>query len=184
MQATGNRQGSAGFLDAKEGEKLTRREAELQHLAREVYEERLDAGVAREQARKDLPLSTYTEAYWKIDLHNLLHFLELRMAPNAQYEIRCYAEIIGREILSRWCPLVWEAFCDYRLNSLSLSGPEIEVIQNIAGGKPEEAIQTAVRYGWLPEDRSAPIKRNREREECEEKLRQLKLPIPWLADGQ
>src|SRR3712207_8263922 len=58
---------------------------------------RSDAGVAREQARKDLPLSTYTEAYWKIDLHNLLHFLHLRMDPHAQAEIRAYAQAIRSE---------------------------------------------------------------------------------------
>ena len=73
-----------------------RRSTELQSLARRVYEERLEAGIAREQARKDLPLSTYTEAYWKIDLHNLLHFLALRMDSHAQLEIRRYAETIGQ----------------------------------------------------------------------------------------
>ncbi|MEI6241707.1 MAG: FAD-dependent thymidylate synthase, partial [Planctomycetia bacterium] len=70
-QATVNRQGSAGLLDRTAGETFTAAETELQGLARKVYEERLEAGIAREQARKDLPLSTYTEAYWKIDLHNL-----------------------------------------------------------------------------------------------------------------
>ena len=74
-QASGNRQGSGESLDRSVGERLSDAEAELQRQARKVYQERLDAGVAREQARKDLPLSTYTEAYWKIDLHNLLHFL-------------------------------------------------------------------------------------------------------------
>ena len=59
---------------------------------------------AREQARKDLPLSTYTEAYWKCNLHNLLHFLALRMEAGAQLEIRDYATTIGREIVSRWSP--------------------------------------------------------------------------------
>ncbi|MFM7033929.1 MAG: FAD-dependent thymidylate synthase, partial [Planctomycetia bacterium] len=78
-QATNNRQGSAGLVAEAEGRRLTQSEADLQGMARRVYEERLGAGIAREQARKDLPLSTYTEAYWKIDLHNLLHFLALRM---------------------------------------------------------------------------------------------------------
>jgi len=78
LQATGNRQGSSGYLDADTGSALSTRESELLKISREVYEERLSKGVAREQARKDLPLSTYTEAYWKVDLHNLLHFLELR----------------------------------------------------------------------------------------------------------
>ena len=78
---------------------LTAAEARVSGRAGELYEERLDAGVAREQARKDLPLSTYTEAYWKIDLHNLLHFLALRMDGHAQWEIRQYATTIGEEIV-------------------------------------------------------------------------------------
>ncbi|RMF61718.1 MAG: FAD-dependent thymidylate synthase [Calditrichaeota bacterium] len=181
LQATGNRQGSAGFLDAETGVKLSEREAELQRLAREIYEERLAAGVAREQARKDLPLSTYTEAYWKIDLHNLLHFLALRMDEHAQYEIRCYAKIIGEEIVSRWCPLVWEAFLDYRMNALALTRLEIELIQAIEKGNKEQAIQLAREFGWLPQDPSAPVKRHREREECEEKFQRLNIPIPWAT---
>ena len=87
------------MLPTELGEKLTASERELQDLARRVYQERLDAGVAREQARKDLPLATYTEAYWKVDLHNLLHFLALRMDSHAQLEIREYATAIGRQIV-------------------------------------------------------------------------------------
>src|SRR4029078_5385989 len=98
------------------GERLSARETELQVESRKVYEERLSVGVAREQARKDLPLSTYTEAYWKIDLHNLFHFLALRMDEHAQTEIRTYANAIGNEIVSQWCPVSWEAFKSYRLN--------------------------------------------------------------------
>ncbi len=130
LQSKGNKQGSGDFLDPAIGQELTEQEAELHSHAREVYEGRLARGVAREQARKDLPLSTYTEAYWKIDLHNLLHFLSLRMAPNAQWEIRQYAEIIGYKIVAQWVPLTWEAFMDYRLNALALSGPEIEIIKS------------------------------------------------------
>jgi thymidylate synthase (FAD) len=178
-QAPGNRQGSAGFLDAGEGAKFSQKEAELHKLSREIYEDRLGAGIAREQARKDLPLSTYTEAYWKIDLHNLLHFLELRMDEHAQYEIRVYADIIGREILSRWCPIVWEAFLDYRLNALSLSGLEIEIIREIAAGNREGAIQLAIRNKWVPEDPQEALKRIRERQECEEKLLKLNMEVPW-----
>ena len=80
-QAASNRQGSEGFLDPVAGAELSAAEIESQQHARQVYQHRLELGVAREQARKDLPLSTYTEAYWKIDLHNLLHFLQLRMDP-------------------------------------------------------------------------------------------------------
>jgi len=178
-QAANNRQGSAGFLDESEGAKFTQREAELQKLSREIYEERLDAGIAREQARKDLPLSTYTEAYWKIDLHNLLHFLALRMDQHAQYEIRCYSEIIGYEILSRWCPLVWEAFLDYRVHAKGFTGPEIAIMRALNAGNREKALQLAVQYKWLPDDPNAPVKRHRERNEFEEKLELLNLEIPW-----
>jgi thymidylate synthase (FAD) len=85
----------------------------------------------QEQTRKVLPLSTYTEAYWKIDLHNLFHFLALRMDYHAQFEIRNYASIIGNEIVSRWCPLAWQAFKEYRLNSLILSETEMTVLKYI-----------------------------------------------------
>ena len=108
---------------------LTAREAELQDLARAVYQERLDLGVAREQARKDLPLSTYTEAYWKIDLHNLLHFLRLRMDAHAQQEIRDYADVIGEQIVAKWCPFAWEAFVDYQFHSVGLTRLEQAVIR-------------------------------------------------------
>ncbi len=103
-QAEQNRQGSGVPLSGELGQKLTNSEHELQELARKVYAERLEAGVAREQARKDLPLCTYTEAYWKIDLHNLLHFLALRMDSHAQDEIRQYATTIGREIVKNSSP--------------------------------------------------------------------------------
>ena len=83
LQSAGNRQGSGGALAPDVGARLSEEEAALQRRARDVYEARIAAGVAREQARKDLPLSTYTEAYWKIDLHNLLHFLDLRMDLHA-----------------------------------------------------------------------------------------------------
>jgi len=105
LQGFINRQGSEGELDRSEGERLSDRESEFHKLSREVYQDRLDVGVAREQARKDLPLATYTEAYWKIDLHNLLHFLALRMEGHAQYEIREYANVIGHQIVAKWVPL-------------------------------------------------------------------------------
>src|SRR4029077_10151072 len=141
-------------------------------LAREVYEERLSVGVAREQARKDLPLSTYTEAYWKIDLHNLLHFLSLRMDAHAQHEIRAYATVIGNEIVAKWCPLTWEAFVDYRLHAASLSRLEIEVIRLTASGDITSAIEFARSVGRLESGKDG-LKRNRERDECESKLSQF-----------
>ena len=134
-------------------------------------EQRLELGVAREQARKDLPLSTYTEAYWKIDLHNLLHFLHLRMDAHAQWEIRQYAETIGQEIVRPLFPLVWEAFVDYRLEAVQLSRLDREVIARLAaaGRLPagEEDFLAAGDPAW------AGLARCRERDECREKLIQL-----------
>jgi thymidylate synthase (FAD) len=177
-QATGNRQGSSGFLESAIGEALTLDEGLLHQTSRQVYEDRLRRGVAREQARKDLPLSTYTEAYWKIDLHNLFHFLMLRMDPHAQFEIRTYANIIGDEIVSRWCPVAWEAFVDYRLKAISLTRYDSDIIRLLAGGGVDAATKLAIEFGLLSED-GQPIKENRERRELELKLDKLGFVIPW-----
>ena len=175
-QTTGNRQGSGDSLPLDVGMQLTETECNLQREARRVYEERLEAGVAREQARKDLPLATYTEAYWKIDLHNLLHFLALRMDAHAQWEIREYSSTIGTEIVKPLFPVVWEAFEDYRLGALFLSRLDREVMQKLfaqaakTGTAPpfgEDAFLAAQNESWKD------LKRCRERDECGEKLRQL-----------
>lgn len=181
-QSRGNRQGSTGFLSREVGSKLSEREATLIRDSRQLYRERLEVGVAREQARKDLPLSTYTEAYWKINLHNLLHFLALRMDGHAQWEIRNYATVIGDEILSRWCPITWEAFQDYRFYSTTLSGREQEIIRMLTANRPEEAKELAGQFGFLNYD-GPRLKPNRERKELEDKLQSLNFKIPWL-DGQ
>ena len=139
-QSTDNKQGSEGLMDAATGEQLSASERELLDHAQRVYAERLEKGVAREQARKDLPLSTYTEAYWKVDLHNLFHFLWLRMDAHAQWEIRQYANVIGQEIVARWVPMAWEAFTDYRLNSLSLSRIEVELLRLLTSGSEEHLV--------------------------------------------
>lgn len=167
-QAAGNRQGSEGTLDRSVGEVLSAEEVELQEHARRVYQRRLAQGVAREQARKDLPLSTYTEAYWKIDLHNLLHFLELRMDEHAQWEIRQYARTIGYQIVRPLFPLVWEAFEDYRLGAMRLSRLEREVIGRLAraGALPasEADFLAAQDPSWAGQQPC------RERDECRQKL--------------
>ncbi len=178
LQAVKNRQGSEGTMDELKGEALSKQEVELQDLTRKIYNERLDLGIAREQARKDLLLSTYTEAYWKIDLHNLFHFLALRMEENAQYEIRCYANTIGHEIVSRWCPSAWEAFLDYRVNSMVFSKQELEIIKEIAGGRLTNATEVAKKFEWIRVEEGK-LKGNLERAEMEEKLEILGLQIPW-----
>lgn len=178
LQSSGNRQGSDGVLDTTTGQHFTEREQELQELSRAVYEERIEAGIAREQARKDLPLSTYTEAFWKVDLHNLLHFLWLRMDDHAQDEIRTYAQTIGHEIVARWCPMAWEAFLDYRVNALDFSALETRIIIPLIAGNRETAFQTALDLGLIraKDDR---IIVSREAQELEAKLTQLGLAIPW-----
>jgi thymidylate synthase (FAD) len=179
LQATSNRQGSEGFLEIEKGTLFSEREHALQELARSVYNERIEAGLAREQARKDLPLSTYTEAYWKTDLHNLLHFLALRMEKHAQLEIRKYATVIGDEIIKRWCPLVWEAFKDYQFGALELSIQEINIIARLESGDSEGAIELARDYRFLP-PKGEKIKFHLEREEMEQKLKLLGIHPPWL----
>lgn len=95
------------------------------------YTDALDNGVSRETARIGLPLNTYTEFVWKMDLHNLLHFLRLRMDSHAQYEIRVYADAIA-EIVKAWCPAAYAAFEQYRLNAVTFSEKEMGMIKKMA----------------------------------------------------
>lgn len=97
------------------------------------------AGLARELARMTLPLSGYTQWYWKVDLHNLLHFLALRADSHAQYEIRAYADAI-LEIVKDWVPHAYDAFADYRLSGMALSGPALAVVKRwLAGAAVDQA---------------------------------------------
>jgi thymidylate synthase (FAD) len=91
-------------------------------------------GLARELARMNLTLNTYTQWYWKIDLHNLLHFLSLRLDSHAQYEIRAYAEAMA-ETVRAWVPLTYAAFCDYRLAAVTLSAPALAVVRRLLAGE-------------------------------------------------
>jgi thymidylate synthase (FAD) len=122
LQATNNKQGSYGYYNNDSW--LCEEEQQLHHIASHVYKRRLDCGIAREQARKDLPLSTYTEAYWKIDLHNLLHFLSLRCDSHAQLEIRSYANVIAG-IVKGCCPITFEAWEDYTFGAVTFSRQEM-----------------------------------------------------------
>lgn len=88
------------------------------------YNEMLENNISRELARINLPLSLYTQWYWKIDLHNLFHFLKLRIDDHAQYEIRVYAKAMG-EMVKKIVPLAWEAFEDYIFNSITFSKTEM-----------------------------------------------------------
>lgn len=175
LQATGNKQGSAGFLEHwpkkfdeapsadSPGSYLSSKEEQLQQFAREVYEERLSFGIAREQARCVLPVSNYTSKVWTTDLHNLLHFLLLRgeRDDHAQEEIRLYSHCIA-EIVKAWVPLTWEAFKDYKLESMHLSRMEVQGLQALlrGGGNMNHALDASGLEG-------------RERREFEAKLRVL-----------
>ena len=176
-QAETNRQGSGGWLPADLGADLSAEEAELLDKARQVYERRIERGVAREQARKDLPLSTYTEAYWKIDLHNLLHFLALRMDNHAQWEIRQYATTMGDQIVAPLFPLVWEAFVDYRVDGMYLTRLDRELVARLierasAAGRARATLDDFLAV--QPAEWAA-LKRSRERDECRDKLVRLGL---------
>ena len=96
------------------------------------YQEFLEQGIAREIARINLPVSNYTEWYWKIDLHNLFHFLRLRIDAHAQYEIRVFAEAIA-ELVQPFVPYAWEAFEDYVLNAHRMTAPELKVMKHLLG---------------------------------------------------
>ncbi|MBP9753337.1 MAG: FAD-dependent thymidylate synthase, partial [Proteobacteria bacterium] len=91
-------------------------------------------GLARELARMNLPINFYTQMYWKIDLHNLLHFLSLRADSHAQYEIRVFAETI-LEIVKKWVPIAYEAFLNYRIGGVSLSHNAKEVLKRKLKGE-------------------------------------------------
>jgi thymidylate synthase (FAD) len=91
-------------------------------------------GIARELARMVLPVNTYTQWYWKTDLHNLLHFVALRADPHAQYEIRAYAEVL-LDVVRRWVPLTAAAFEEYRLGAATLSRSALEVARRLVAGE-------------------------------------------------
>lgn len=178
-QSSGNRQGSGEMLPEDVGARLSAEEGALQEKARAVYEARIASGVAREQARKDLPLATFTEAYWKIDLHNLLHFLELRMDVHAQLEIRAYATTIGEQIVAKWVPTAWQAFLDYRRHATRFSRAEAAIVAAMASGDTAAATRRADDEGWLHRTEGGALRPNYERTELEGKLSTLGLRPPW-----
>lgn len=138
-QSVGNRQGRGE--EPIDGDEEARRLIEESYgEAARAYGRLLWMGASREQARMVLPLATYTEFYWKIDLHNLLHFLELRLHPTAQEEIRVYAEEIAG-IVREWVPITWRAFEDYRLRAVTLSRQEYEALRSVLRGeKPDLSV--------------------------------------------
>ena len=151
LQATDNKQGSSGFLEAHlptsavDGECLTIAEERFHASAKLLYQDRLKAGIAKEQARKDLPLSTYTRAYWKCDLHNIFNFLRLRMDSHAQLEIRSFANSMY-EIIKPICPVACEAFEDYVLHAKRFSRMEMEILRNFIRQEQDTKDNTTILY--------------------------------------
>ena len=101
-------------------------------------------GLARELARTVLPLNTYTQWYWKIDLHNLMHFLSLRFDSHAQYEIRVYAEEILK-IMKKWVPLTYDAFMRHRMKGFSISEDGVRYIKKLIDGENTSNIKISKR---------------------------------------
>jgi thymidylate synthase (FAD) len=151
-QSTSNRQGRGEILVGEEAHKvldILRGDAErtYEHYAWMLNEnddgtvpDTQRQGLARELARMNLTLNTYTQWYWKADLHNLMHFLRLRADRHAQHEIRVYAEAMMK-ILELWVPLTYEAFLEYRLDAINLSRSGLAVVKRMIGG--EKVTQTA-----------------------------------------
>lgn len=121
--------------------------------------------LARELARVGIAVGNYTEWYWKIDLHNLLHFLKLRLDKHAQYEIRVYTEAIAK-IVKDVVPLCYEAFEDYVLDAITFSGPEVKFMQNHQIPAAENVLRPLVLDA---------LENKRETDEFMEKLKNLKL---------
>jgi thymidylate synthase (FAD) len=146
-QSRSNRQGRGAVIEGEEAARVLGMLRDDSERCYADYEEmlnedrdggRLDEnrlGLARELARMNLTLNTYTQWYWKIDLHNLLHFLSLRADPHAQYEIRVYADAM-LETVRRWVPLTCEAFTNYRMGGLQLSSRGLDVVRKLVAGQP------------------------------------------------
>ena len=139
LQSRSNKQGREGGAPPEVYQEAVRRWEKLRADACGTYSWMLEEDVARELARIDLPVSTYTQWYWKIDLHNLLHFLSLRVDPRAQWEIQQF----GREnagMIKRVAPLSYEAWVDYDLGSEPLTRVERHLISSLLEGN-EDGLQ-------------------------------------------
>ena len=145
LQSEDNKQGrSEETVPPERAESIRERLASDQSAAYASYTEHLDDGLARELARINLPLSLYTEWYWQIDLHNLFHFLRLRMDSHAQLEIRLYAEAMY-QIAQKVAPAACESFASHQLGSVRFSAAEFAAVKSIMdqGKDPAAAAEDA-----------------------------------------
>ena len=146
-QSTSNRQGRGDLINGKQADNILnmlKKDAEQTYANyEEMLNEKFDGtkinesnkGLARELARMNLTLNTYTQWYWKTDLLNLLNFLSLRADSHAQYEIRAYADVMI-DSLKRWVPITFDSFMDYRVGGMELSAKGKLVIQKMIKGQP------------------------------------------------
>jgi len=154
-QSHANRQGRGDVLQGQEASEVLRLLREDAERCYAHYREMLNedeagnildesrSGLARELARMNLTLNTYTQWYWKTDLHNLMHFLSLRGDDHAQYEIRAYSEVM-LEVLKRWLPLTCEAFTDYRKEGAFLSRAALAVLNRLLDGETVTAANSGL----------------------------------------
>jgi thymidylate synthase (FAD) len=161
FQSKRNKQGREGEVPQELRQKVLEILTSSQRQMYDEYSRLLEDDIARELARVNLPLSLYTEWYWKIDLHNLFHFLNLRMDSHAQHEIRVYATAIA-EITRKVVPVAWEAFEDYVLKAQRFSRLELQIIK--------DQIDSASITRELLQSRGV---KGREADEFLEKLRRL-----------
>ena len=135
-----NHQGSEGKLEQEVNQQLTQATDAFSKDTFTLYQHMLSQGVSREMARIILPVSTYTQFVWKIDLHNLLKFLKLRMDPAAQEEIRVYADVIW-DMVKVWVPLTAQAFENHQLLCLTFSNQESQLLSDLLKQIPKETFQ-------------------------------------------
>ncbi len=133
-QSDNNKQGRGKAFDLNTSKKIIDSLINDSNLAYSHYEKFIEQGLAREIARTNLTLNYYTQFYWKVDLHNLFHFLKLRIDKHAQYEIRVYAEIM-LDIIKEWVPIAHSAFIEYCLESAYIPRSGLEVIRKLIKGE-------------------------------------------------
>ncbi|MDH5796050.1 MAG: FAD-dependent thymidylate synthase, partial [Anaplasmataceae bacterium] len=150
QQSTLNKQVSEGEFDSQEEIELIKEKINnVNSYCLAEYNDLIDRGLARETARIVVPTSIYTEWYWKIDLHNLLHFIKLRISSHAQYEIREYANALN-DILKLWVPFTHKAFNDFVLNSYSITDHEKELLKRIFNGEKVDQENSGLsKRNWL-----------------------------------
>lgn len=178
LQSKDNKQGSGGSIPPDTAHDLSVKESFLYDNIQELYQLLLKRGVAREQARKVLPLCNYTEWYFKMDLHNLFHFLKLRMDNHAQYEIRLYANAIA-DIVKQWVPLAYEAFEDYVLNSIALSSIDKNLIKVFNVHGVDRFFIASAAKGFMELGNDNKLKKNTERDELSKKMKSIGFIVDW-----